>query len=48
MASSDGFFKGFILGGLIGGFAALLLAPKTGKEFREELGERAATNLWKI
>jgi gas vesicle protein len=39
MASKDGFFKGFVLGSLIGGFAALLLAPKTGKEFREDLEE---------
>ena len=29
------------MGGLIGGFAALLLAPKTGKEFREEFGEES-------
>jgi gas vesicle protein len=41
MASNDGFFKGFVLGGLIGGFVALLFAPKTGKEFREELGEES-------
>ena len=41
MASKDGFFKGFVLGSLIGGFAALLLAPKTGKEFREDLEEES-------
>jgi len=41
MADNGGFLKGFILGGLIGGFAALVLAPKTGKEFREELGEES-------
>lgn len=41
MASNNGFFKGFVLGSLIGGFAALLLAPKTGKEFREDLDEES-------
>ena len=31
------FFKGFFFGGIVGAVAALLFAPKTGKELREEL-----------
>ncbi len=41
MAENDGFIKGFFIGGLIGAFVGLLAAPKTGKEFREELGEES-------
>jgi len=41
MANNDGFFKGFVLGGLIGSFVGLMLAPKTGKEFREDLSEES-------
>jgi gas vesicle protein len=37
----DGFFKGFIIGGIIGAVAGLLLAPKSGRETREDLGEEA-------
>jgi gas vesicle protein len=37
----DGFFKGFVIGGIIGAVAGILLAPKSGKETREELGEEA-------
>jgi gas vesicle protein len=37
----DSFFKGFLLGGIIGAVAGVLLAPKSGKETREELGEEA-------
>ena len=36
-----GFVKGAVFGTLIGGLAALLLAPKAGKETQEELKERA-------
>jgi gas vesicle protein len=37
----DGFFKGFVIGGIIGAIAGVLLAPKSGRETREELGEEA-------
>lgn len=38
---SDGFFKGVIVGSLVGGVIALLLAPKSGKETQAELKRRA-------
>ena len=37
----SGFFKGFLFGGLVGTIAALLLAPKTGREMREDLYRRS-------
>jgi len=37
----DGFFKGFVIGGIIGAVAGILLAPKSGRETREELGDEA-------
>ncbi|MBI2908599.1 MAG: YtxH domain-containing protein [Chloroflexi bacterium] len=40
MADEDrgpGFFTGFVLGSLIGAFAALLLAPRPGDETREQI-----------
>jgi gas vesicle protein len=37
----DGFFKGFVIGGIIGAVAGILLAPKSGRETREDLGEEA-------
>lgn len=37
----SGFFKGFLFGGLIGAVAALLLAPKTGREMREDISRRS-------
>jgi gas vesicle protein len=36
------FFKGFILGGLVGAAIALAFAPKTGRELREEMKKRSA------
>ena len=39
--SDDGFVKGFILGGIIGAAMALFLAPKSGQELREDLGDEA-------
>jgi gas vesicle protein len=36
--------KGFLIGGLAGVVAGVLFAPKSGKETRNELGEKA-TNL---
>jgi gas vesicle protein len=42
MADSGGsFFKGFIFGSIVGGIAGILLAPKSGKEIREDLEEGA-------
>jgi gas vesicle protein len=38
------FFTGLFIGGIVGGLASLLLAPKSGKELRadiKETGERA-------
>ena len=40
-SSGDSFFKGFVIGSILGGIAGLLLAPKSGKEMREELSEEA-------
>lgn len=37
----DSFFKGFILGGIVGAVLGVLLAPKSGREMRENLGEEA-------
>ncbi len=37
----DSFFKGFILGGIVGAVLGVLLAPKSGREMREDLGEEA-------
>jgi gas vesicle protein len=35
--NNDHFFKGFVIGGIIGTIVGLLLAPKSGKELRAEL-----------
>lgn len=37
----DSFFKGFIFGGIVGAVLGVLLAPKSGREMREDLGEEA-------
>jgi gas vesicle protein len=37
----DGFFKGFIFGGIVGAVLGVMLAPKSGRETREDLGEEA-------
>jgi gas vesicle protein len=40
----DSFFKGFLIGGVVGALAALLFAPKSGKELRGDIirkGEEA-------
>lgn len=37
----DSFFKGFIFGGIVGGVLGILLAPKSGREMREELSDEA-------
>ena len=40
-----GFFQGLLIGGIIGGLMGVLLAPKPGKETREQLKEQGA--LWR-
>ena len=35
------FFGGILLGAIVGGVVALLMAPKSGTELRDELAERA-------
>ena len=37
----DGFFKGFVFGGIVGAVIGVMLAPKSGRETREELGDEA-------
>ena len=39
--NGGGFFRGFLFGGIIGAAVGILLAPKSGRETREELGEEA-------
>jgi len=39
--NGDGFFKAFVLGGIIGGVLGVLFAPKSGRETREELSEES-------
>ena len=43
MAKSNKFLYGLIAGAAIGAIAGVLLAPKSGKETRKLLRERAAT-----
>lgn len=40
MAESGGMIKGALIGGVIGAAAALLLAPKSGRELRADIGYR--------
>ena len=42
-SGSSGFLLGVIVGGLIGAAAALMLAPKSGKELRTDLNTQAST-----
>lgn len=44
MSSSDDFFKGLILGAVVGATAGILLAPKSGAETREDI-RRFSTDL---
>jgi gas vesicle protein len=39
------FFKGVMVGGLLGGFAGIFLAPKSGKEFRSDIQEKGSEAL---
>lgn len=39
-------FKGFVLGAVVGTAGALLLAPKSGKELREDLKEKVLNSPW--
>ena len=43
MKSQFNIFKGILFGALIGAGVALLMAPKSGKELREELSEQYET-----
>jgi gas vesicle protein len=45
--NGDNFFKGFIIGGIVGAFVGLMLAPKSGKELRSELSEESEKFLGK-
>jgi gas vesicle protein len=38
--NNRGFFSGLVTGGLLGGLAALLYAPQTGKKLRMEISEK--------
>jgi gas vesicle protein len=38
---SGDFLKGMLIGGMVGAVVALLYAPKSGKETREEIGKKA-------
>jgi gas vesicle protein len=40
MADNGGMLKGAIIGGFVGAVAALLLAPKAGRELREDIKDR--------
>ncbi len=42
---SGGFFRGLLIGGIVGGLAGVLLAPKPGKETMAQLKEQGA--LWR-
>jgi gas vesicle protein len=35
--NGDNFFKGFVLGGLVGGVLGILFAPKSGRDIRADL-----------
>ncbi|MEW9051906.1 MAG: YtxH domain-containing protein [Neobacillus sp.] len=41
--SASSFLVGAIIGGIVGAAAAMLLAPKTGREIRSTLGSQAGT-----
>jgi len=46
--NGDNFFKGFLLGGLVGGVLGVLFAPKSGREMRADLSaelEKARVDL---
>ena len=39
--NNDHFFKGFLIGGILGTILGLFIAPKSGKELRAELSEES-------
>ena len=45
--NNDHFFKGFVIGGIIGTILGLFIAPKSGKELRAELSEESEKFLGK-
>ena len=40
-SSTKGFMLGLLAGGAIGSIAALLFAPKSGREFRKDIGKKS-------
>lgn len=42
-SNEDRFFKGLVFGALVAGIGALLFAPKSGKELRKDIQDRANT-----
>lgn len=40
MSKTRNFFIGTLVGGIVGSIAALLFAPKSGKELREDISEQ--------
>jgi hypothetical protein len=52
METEDRFFTGILIGfgvgALVGGIASLLVAPKSGPELRETIGERVRDTVGKI
>ena len=40
-SNGDGFFKGFVFGGMIGAVLAFLYAPKSGQEMRDDIRRRS-------
>jgi gas vesicle protein len=43
MAKSSNFLTGLLAGAVVGAIAGLVLAPKSGKDIRELVGERTGT-----
>ncbi|MBK7446584.1 MAG: YtxH domain-containing protein [Ignavibacteria bacterium] len=43
--NKKGYLSGLITGGVIGGLAALLFTPKSGKELRKNIGEKLMSYL---
>ena len=48
MAKKGGFFLGAVIGGTAAAVAALLLAPKSGKELRDDLSNQTERKITQI